>query len=607
MACCLLVVRCSAKPSLDGRWACAKDEHCGRGWRCANGFCGRGAANGTRCADDADCTSGTCRVAPDLAKYCAPEDAVCSDGVGGGLGAGSFACSGQSRCECVSVDHIEWERCDLSVPDCAVGFCDGSSRECTTRPVRDYSECKAGLGYCLEGTCVNLVEPPELDTIDWCRDGAPPRPGYPPGCGGEVPCNTGDWDFVWPPDTGQTVCSGGGQRAEGCSVAPGTTSCGETPFCGQDAQYGPAVTGPGWDTADRFDESRGGRSNGEQWWRDTLTGLWWAVPDPSRFKEADEESNPCPDGSCAWQRAVDACAAMAKDGIDRHIDRHPEWRLPDRYEVQSLVNYGRPRNACDTPGQPSGSPLCLWSSTSLPADERAWRVECGQGEVDPWEKDNRCYVLCVARMPSGSVSSKLARAPATGGEDAKGEAQKGRAGDSRQAPVPPSQVTVCPDADAGLWGARFWQGSTSEGHRILYDGRTRLWWQRSFVLVLTWPQALRLCEKLDYAGYDDWRLPNVRELSTIIDHTRWSPAQDRDIFASPEHGASSARSFWSSTPSARLPEDAAWYVDFQSGATGVSLQRPERQVDRIAARCVRDDEQSREQKPRPERRRASQR
>lgn len=41
--------------------------------------------------------------------------------------------------------------------------------------------------------------------------------------------------------------------------------------------------------------------------------------------------------------------------------------------------------------------------------------------------------------------------------------------------------------------------------------------------ALNWQQALAWAENLDYAGYTDWRLPNAKELQSIVDYTR-SPA-----------------------------------------------------------------------------------
>ncbi len=43
---------------------------------------------------------------------------------------------------------------------------------------------------------------------------------------------------------------------------------------------------------------------------------------------------------------------------------------------------------------------------------------------------------------------------------------------------------------------------------------------------LTWEQALQWAEDLKYAGYDDWRLPNAKELQSIVDYSR-SPGTTR--------------------------------------------------------------------------------
>jgi len=37
---------------------------------------------------------------------------------------------------------------------------------------------------------------------------------------------------------------------------------------------------------------------------------------------------------------------------------------------------------------------------------------------------------------------------------------------------------------------------------------------------LNWQEALVFAENAEYAGYDDWRLPNAKELQSILDYTR---------------------------------------------------------------------------------------
>ncbi len=59
------------------------------------------------------------------------------------------------------------------------------------------------------------------------------------------------------------------------------------------------------------------------------------------------------------------------------------------------------------------------------------------------------------------------------------------------------------------------------GNNTIIDSATGLMWQKNDSgITQSWQQALKYCEELDFAGHDDWRLPNAKELQSIIDYSR---------------------------------------------------------------------------------------
>ncbi len=62
------------------------------------------------------------------------------------------------------------------------------------------------------------------------------------------------------------------------------------------------------------------------------------------------------------------------------------------------------------------------------------------------------------------------------------------------------------------------------------------------------------------AGAAGWRLPNVKELSSITDRTRFDPAIDPTVFP-----ATPSAYFWTATPLYSGINDTAWIVEFSYG------------------------------------------
>jgi len=76
---------------------------------------------------------------------------------------------------------------------------------------------------------------------------------------------------------------------------------------------------------------------------------------------------------------------------------------------------------------------------------------------------------------------------------------------------------------------RYVRGNPSYGKNRFVDNRdgtvsdiaTGLMWARADSgRAMNWQQALAFCEGLELAGHDDWRLPNAKELQSIVDYSR---------------------------------------------------------------------------------------
>jgi hypothetical protein len=102
-------------------------------------------------------------------------------------------------------------------------------------------------------------------------------------------------------------------------------------------------------------------------------------------------------------------------------------------------------------------------------------------------------------------------------------------------------------------------GFTDIGDGTISDLTTGLIWQKSDdSATRTWESALDYCETLSLGGSTNWRLPQVKELQSLVDTDRHHPATD-PVFA----GTKSAIYWSSSTNKGAVSQ--AWYVTFDFG------------------------------------------
>jgi len=82
-----------------------------------------------------------------------------------------------------------------------------------------------------------------------------------------------------------------------------------------------------------------------------------------------------------------------------------------------------------------------------------------------------------------------------------------------------------------------------------------------------WQAALQLADGHSFAGYSDWRLPNIKELGSIVELSCYFPAINLSVFPN-----DSGSAVWSGSPYAYFP-GTAWNVTFSDGQDEYSGNR----------------------------------
>ena len=119
---------------------------------------------------------------------------------------------------------------------------------------------------------------------------------------------------------------------------------------------------------------------------------------------------------------------------------------------------------------------------------------------------------------------------------------------------------------------------------VVTDNTTKLEWQDDYsnnggdIKKSIWIDAIDYCENLSLDSKNDWRLPNLNELKSLIDRTKYAPA----IVSGFANVSSSY--YWSATSDESNKNDA-WLVFFSDGFVGNNDKNLSSDV-----RCVRAGE-----------------
>lgn len=102
---------------------------------------------------------------------------------------------------------------------------------------------------------------------------------------------------------------------------------------------------------------------------------------------------------------------------------------------------------------------------------------------------------------------------------------------------------------------------TDNGDGTITDNTTRLIWM-SCAEGQNWSSG----GSAGFAGHTDWRVPNRKELHSLVEVQCYSPAINETLFPN-----TPSTYFWSSSPAARYTSDA-WNVYFDYGYDGIDTK-----------------------------------
>lgn len=268
---------------------------------------------------------------------------------------------------------------------------------------------------------------------------------------------------------------------------------------------------------------------------DNISGLMWTqssdLDKDGQYSDVDDKRS--------YTDAITYCSELSLEGYN-------DWRLPDIKTLYSLILFTGEDPSGYMGSDTSGLKTFLsdsftkafgdssqaeriidgqyatstkYVSTTMNADETMFGVNFVDGRIKGYPtKNKKYYVLCVR------------------GNEAYGQ-----------------------------------NSFTNNGDKTISDSATGLMWQEEDSKSSNFENAISICENATIAGYTNWRLPNVKELHSLVDYTR-SPDTTNSAAINPMFSSTSFKNeegkddwgyYWSSTSHVNTNNgSSAAYISF---------------------------------------------
>jgi len=273
---------------------------------------------------------------------------------------------------------------------------------------------------------------------------------------------------------------------------------------GDDGDY--LINPPSFTKLDQFGAALPDTAQSWTMVRDNVTGLIWEIKtDDGSFRDKDNtyywyDSNPETNEGKAGNDDVMNTENYISQLNEYRLGCHNDWRMPTLSELATLINFGKTSPSAFQDYFPHMQALYYWSSTSYSAyPSHAICIDFSIGKDQYQDKDNkRHYVRAVLGLKRSGQEKRY----------------------------------------------------IEKSGNIIVDTHTGLIWAiRPTLEKKNFKDAVLFCENLILNGNDQWRLPTISELRSILDYN-----------FSFEHPPLKQEEYWSGTIHS---DNNAWFFNYQ--------------------------------------------